>query len=139
MTEKKIRELFKVWQHRLGLDLWEIDIKIEQPDPLSSMIQIRRSASYNRAVVSIPPWLLETPCVPPPEMLDYEITPMRIEACVVHELLHCVRHHSHAMVVDRLDGLLHRDVYTVVTGEWDSIQELEIENLAVALVKSWPS
>lgn len=138
VTEERLHELFKLWQTRLGLDLWHIEVRIENPKSPTSMMDVRKSTAYSRAIVRVPQWILDGGPIPD-GILDVTIDDKFIEQCIIHELLHCQRRETGALVFDRLEGLLHRDVYSVVTGSFDAAEELEIENLAASLAEAFGS
>lgn len=137
MTEKRLQELFTKWQARLGLGLWDIEMRVEPCQEDHSYMEIKRSVSYNNAVISVAPWVLTGAM--PEGVVNLTLTDERIETKVVHELLHCSLARMRAIVQERLDGLLHRDVLAVIDETYGDAEENAIENLAQALVRSWGS
>jgi hypothetical protein len=138
MTEKQIRELFKTWQHRLGLDQWVIRVDFEEFAPPTSTMQIHRSNDYDRAIIQVQLWVLHG--TPPPTWDGYvkgEITDRDIEEGVVHELLHAAIGRLWKPI-NMLRGEAHTDALDMACSTFDYIEENCVDRLAVALVGSWP-
>lgn len=136
MTEKRLRELFTLWQSRLGLDHWEIEVIMGDVGDDGAYMDCHRSVKYNRARIHVQPWVLSNK--PPNNVLIRDFTPQVIETSAVHELLHCSTLHMTAMVQDDLDGQLHRDAFSMFDRGFDRQVELYVENLSQALVRNWP-
>lgn len=136
MTEKKLRELFSLWQNRLGLDRWRVVVEIGGVTIDGAYMQCVRSVSYRRARIHVQPWVLTNDI--PEGLIVQDFTPKEIECAVVHELLHCPTLPLAAMVQDDLDGMLHRDVQAVFEASFHRAEENFIEDLALALVENWP-
>lgn len=139
MTEKQIRDLFTLWQKRLGLYRWHIRVDFEAIDPETVTMCIHRSLDYERAIIKVQPWLLTGT---PPK--DWEgvakgvVSDLDIEEAVVHELLHAVIGPLciwHAL----LEHESHRDALDTANRAHTKIEEGIVDRLAVALVREWPS
>lgn len=89
MTERQLRRLVHQWASRLGVDRWDLHVLIEQPDDedLAVSANAFRSLTYDQATIRFAPWLL-TRAGPPDEWPGPPWDDFRIEALVVHELLH---------------------------------------------------
>lgn len=136
MTEKKLNELVALWKHRLGLDLWDIEVVIEDfDDPIYADLQ--RSVSYDRAVLRIQRWAAQEKAPPRDDMMPMKITPQFLETFIVHELLHAVHRDYTAVIMDDLEGFLHRDVQEMLERLMKRIDEQHIDRLARALVLAW--
>lgn len=134
MTEKRLRELFKLWQGRLGLDDWRIDVVINSVSEETSYMENHRSAIYDRCVIHVQPWILGGD-IPSSVMTPVDgFTEDFIESLVVHELLHCWTRDLKAFVDDDLDGQLHRDVHAVLRNSWSRREEQLVDRFALALV-----
>lgn len=136
MTTKQLEQLVEKWQHRLGLDLWDIHVVVAAWDD-PHYAELRRSVSYDRAILQVQPWVLEGGIPPREDMLQVAMSAQFVETCVVHELLHAVLRDHLALVQDDLDGLLHRDVLATVEKAYHRINEQTVERLARALVLAW--
>ncbi|HSZ70223.1 MAG TPA: hypothetical protein VK756_07665 [Solirubrobacteraceae bacterium] len=137
MTEQGIRDLFAAWQTRLGLAEWIIRIDFEAIEPHTSTMQIHRSTNYNRATIKVNDWV--TSGVPPDTWDGHvkgEVTDLDIEEAVVHELLHAAIGPLW-IGLNLLRGESHRDAHDTAVNTYDRTEENIIDQLAVALVKSW--
>jgi len=136
MTEKRVKELVGLWKHRLGLDLWDIDVVVgdfEEPD----YAELKRSVSYDRALLRIQAWAVAEKAPPREDMMPSKVTPHFLETCIVHELLHAVHRDYTAVILDDLDGFLHRDAQEMLERMMKRIDEQHIDRLARALVLAW--
>lgn len=136
MTEKRLRELCSLWQERLGLDRWRLELRVEACDDVGSYMECERSIAHDRANITVAPWLLGRGEVPDCVLIR-KVTDDLIEATLVHELLHCVVADMTAVVRDDLAGFLHRDVHAQVENAFGRAEEHTVDRLAEALVRSW--
>jgi hypothetical protein len=136
VTEAEVRKLFEVWAGRLGLDRWWLKVEIGSPEEADSIIEVNRSTVYERAVITVPPWVVGQADRPDSVLgLDGDD---RIEASVVHELLHLITRDLVAIVRDDCDGLVHPDAYRQLDKAIHRIEEQTVDRLAEALVRAWP-
>lgn len=138
MTEDKLKALFKLWQGRLGLNLWDITIKVEPfgDDDNSVIMSCGQSKNYETAIIKVQPWALTEK--PPSTWMGNSgiFVKHQVEKSVVHELLHCVLKRL-AHWEDLVGGQLHRDVASVVQEAHDQATEATVDALAVALVRAF--
>ena len=136
-TKREIRDLFTLWQGRLGLAEWDIRVTFERIKPDTITMQIHRSVNYQRATIKVQPWVVTGK---PPKEWQTGLGRVRkrdVEECVVHELLHAVIGPGWIWA-NLLDGHLDPTVLSMVTGTYDLIEEGYVDMLAVALVRAWP-
>lgn len=134
MTDRDLRHLLSVWQERLGLDLWRIELRVGC-ELETSFMEIHRQSSYERAIVYYQPWLLDGEL--PDSVIDFDLTDGVVEEKLVHELLHCHTIGMVAVVRDDIDGQMHRDVETVMLAAFSREEERCVDKLAQALVKAF--
>jgi hypothetical protein len=121
MTRSAVERAVRVWQRRLGLDGWDVEVEWDEPSEDGSDASTWRSASYDRATMKFaegwPKW-------------SREFT----NRVVVHELLHLVSRDLDEVVND-LEGQLHRDAFTLVDRRY--LHEIEglVDRLAYRLVE----
>jgi hypothetical protein len=91
MNKDKLQALFDLWQKRLGLETWDIQLKFDQTSDgkLETVMECCRSEHYDEATIVIQPYVLRGK-VPDGVDTHRELTDKFIEKEVVHELLHCV-------------------------------------------------
>lgn len=136
MTEAQLRSLLTQWVKRLGLDRWDLELRIEECEDSGALMEAERSVTYERSVIRCQPWVLTGEI--PDDVMQLELTPQRIEACLVHELLHC---HTRDMsnLADAVVGQLHRDAYSIFDSAVRRAEEQLVDRLAVALVDAFSS
>lgn len=139
MTEKQLRDAFDRWQHRLGLDLWQITISIEPCETDSILMECRRSSSYDAATIAVQPYVLTGKI--PGTVTDRPVADLSdtyLEMKVVHELLHCVTRDLR-YVEDLYDRQLHPDAWRAVEQAYKRAEESTVDRLANALTRTWSS
>jgi hypothetical protein len=142
MTEKQLKTCVALWQTRLGLSLWSIEVKTGEVEAVHAYADCARSVSYDRATITFCGYLVTPDGQPnsdrtmavPTTQPDRDVW---IERLVVHELLHCSLRDTQAAALDDIDGMLHRDVYSVFESSYHRAEEQAIDRLATALVKSF--
>ena len=139
MTEDDISRLVEVWQHRLGLSMW--DIKVTFVEQTENNAVCHRSTMFERATIEIGAHLLtddgqlsDEETLPIPTGED---RPLFVGKCVVHEMLHCVFRDLRDGAVDSLDDLLLRDVFRLYESRYVRAEEQTIDRLAVVLVEAF--
>ena len=139
MTAKQLEGLVRLWQGRLGLEAWDLEVEIARVSE-GARAETFRSTTYQEAHVRFAPWVIGQGERPSEDSgtspLDFT-TPERLERLVVHELLHLVTRDVRGVIAD-LEGDLHRDVYAKVEERWQFAEEQAVDRLAAALVRSWP-
>jgi hypothetical protein len=136
MTEGALQKLIDKWVPRLGLDQWLIELRVEDTEDKTSYMEVNRSTTYERAVLFVPPWLLNGG--PTPEsVLEITITDPFIERSLVHELLHLQLRDMRNVTDEPLEGVLHRDVHRMVDDQMRRVEEQTVDRLAAALVRTW--
>lgn len=137
MTEAKLRALFDLWQKRLGLSTWKIEIELavcERECHDLVLMETHRSGVYETATIRVQPWALTGNV--PEEGPTQPLTDRYLETKVVHELLHCSMRDlrfADDMIVEELRPDFNR--------AWQIVQrkaeESVVDKLATALVKSF--
>lgn len=135
MTEKKLRQLLNVWKTRLGLDHYKINLVFGRCEDEYSYMEVQRSINYQRAKITVQPWMLGQG--DPPKDLLQEINDEMIEESLVHELLHICTRDLTAIVRNDLDGMVHRDVYSMFENATCRADERVVDSLAVALCQAF--
>jgi hypothetical protein len=136
VTELDIRDLFTIWQGRLGLAEWRIRIDFEAIDPETVTMQVHKCRNYQRATVKVQPWVLTNS---PPE--DWQaaigaVSDLDIEEAVVHELLHCCTD-TLWQWAELLRPETHVDALDTAVRAWEAAEESVVDKLAIALVAAW--
>lgn len=134
MTEGQLRSLFTQWVNRLGLERWDIELRVEDCETSSAYMECERSVTYERAVIRCQPWVLTGQV--PDDLLQLELTSQRVEASLVHELLHCLTRDLRN-VAETVDGQLHRDAFSIFESAVMRAEEQLVDRLAVALVHAF--
>lgn len=137
MTEKTLREMFKLWQGRLNLDHWTLEVKIGGCEGKSSFMEVSRSYDYDRASIHVQPWLLTGE--PPEDISDIDLTLKFVEERVVHELLHLHMREMMFVVYKLLDCQLHRDVDKLLLTAFDHAEEGAVDRLSQTMIDRWGS
>lgn len=132
MNKTQLTNIVRIWQGRLNLDYWDIDLvfdgdteKLAESDTESPFAQIHTSSQYEIAkIIFRRDW---------PDWDNYTAN-----RHVVHELMHC---HLRDMETywDVVDGQMHRDVAAVAMEAYRHWQENAIEKISKALVDNWGS
>jgi hypothetical protein len=138
MTETECRKLLTVWKKRLGLIDWRIILSIKNGEDESSYMEIIRSVEYKRAELIVPPWMFGIGN--PPDNVIFSPNKQWktfFEECLVHELLHVIVNEMSVIVRNDLSSFLHRDVHTLVCYTYNHAEERMVDNLAIALVRSF--
>jgi hypothetical protein len=99
--------------------------------------ELKRSVSYDRGLMRIQAWAVAEKVPPRDDMLPVKVTSQFIETFIVHELLHAVHRDYTAVILDDLDGFLHRDAQEMLERMMKRIDEQHIDRLARSLVLAW--
>lgn len=134
MTEAQLRSLFERWVPRLGLERWDLELRVEDCESDVAYMEVERSFTYERAVIRCQPWVLTGQV--PDELMTLRLTPRRIESSLVHELLH-LHTRDLVKVANTVDGQLHRDAFRIYDDAVDRAEEQLVDRLAVALVTAF--
>lgn len=116
MTRAQAERIIRVWQERLGLERWSVEVLWDEPAPEGDNARTWRSDWYENARVYFnaewPSW-------------DRE----RFEQTAVHELLHLL-HRGVDETWRDLENQLHRDAWSMADARY--MQEMEgfIDRLA---------
>lgn len=135
MTEKKLRSLLDLWKTRLGLSDWRINLVIAPCEDETSYMEITRSIYYQRAKITVNPWMLDIKKVPKDVLI--ELNDNTIEESLVHELLHLYTRDLVSIVRNDLGELLHRDVHEIICNSISRADERCVDALSVALCQSF--
>lgn len=135
MTKTELYHLFKLWQHRLGLDMWHIDVLVAPCEDPEAYMEVERSTDYQRARITVNPWMLGEGTVPKVALLP--LTDETVEESIVHELLHILTRDFVIIVKYDLDEMLHRDVHKVFETTMTRTDERFVDGLAVALCRAF--
>lgn len=136
MNEREIRDLFALWQRRLGLGEWYIHIEFAKLKPKTVTMRCHKSVNYQRARIQVQQWVLEGR--PPKNWRSPTgvLTALDIEEAAVHELLHCVV--GPIWIWEQLlDGLNDSKHHAMAARAFDKAEEGLVDKLAVALVRAW--
>lgn len=145
MTEKQIRQLVAKWKPRLGLDDWYIAVLFEEDvkvDGRRALMSMHRSTYYKRGTVhvdrsSMQQWSLKD-CIEGDLLADEQVSfEDFMEQAIVHELLH-LAFRDMMQAGDLVTEDIHPSSRNVWAEAWNRAEESTVENLAIALVKSWP-
>lgn len=121
MTRAYVERCVRVWQERLGLQAWDVSVTWDVPPSEDSNATTRYRHDYDRADISFEEafgsWSREF-----------------LNRIVVHELLH-LHLRDVDRVVDDLDGLLHRDVFSQVDKRYWHESEGLVDRLSYRLVE----
>lgn len=121
MTRAQAERIIRVWQERLGLERWSVEVKWDEPAPEGDNARTWRSDWYENARMYFaedwPSWTRE-----------------RFEQTTIHELLHLL-HRGIDEAWHDLDGQLHRDAWSVADKRY--MQEMEgfIDRLASRMLE----
>lgn len=135
MTETQLRKLFKLWKHRLGLDQWHIEVRIEPCEDPESYMEVERSIDYQRARIIVSPWMIGKGEIPKGVLLP--LTDEMVEESLVHELLHICTRDLVSIVRNDLNGMVHRDVHRVFDDAVSRADERCVDALAVSLCRAF--
>lgn len=123
MTRATLDRILAEWQRRLWLERWEIDVEDEPcsaesnaeiiPNGHRQHARLYLSASWKRWTIA------------------------EANRTIVHELLHCAHRDVDHVVDDVLDGMLHRDVLTVVQEAYLDAMERFIDDHSRLLVAAF--
>lgn len=133
-----IHQIIGKWQKRLGLLNWEIDIKIDDGtmDHADSYCEIHRHDTAHKAYIYIRKWLISLEDIPG-WVLD-DINDVFIERIVVHEICHILFRDLNALAKEYLSMSLNSSAYDVAEHALQLSEEKTVDDLAKALVTSWP-
>lgn len=121
MTQRKLETIVRLWQRRLGLGTWELEIDFETPAADSHLAEMSQSRDYDEGTLR-----LES---------EWQKWPTRkAHQVVVHELLHVVLRDLELYEV-LLEGQLHRDVDSVVRRAHKHHLEQAVDRLAYRFVE----
>lgn len=139
MTEREIIDCVRLWQRRLLLEGWEIEVNLEDPPESGdhALAECRRETDYLAAeirfAVNWSEWTRDR-CQLPAHSAN--ATPRSLDRMVVHELLHLATHDLYN--AGRVEvGLLTRDVDRLHEAELDHQLERHVEHLARILVDAF--
>lgn len=142
MTADRLQALLTVWQERLGLQLWDIDLAVHDaiPDgePLDEHTWMRtvRHSAYQRAVVAVASHLLDDGPPHPARWEDVSVDDRRVETILVHELLHCWVAPL-TDVADAVEDEIRPEMYRVLRDWTYQAEERVVDTMARALVASF--
>jgi hypothetical protein len=139
LTEEDIAECVELWQQRLHLTEWEIQIDFDSHCEESAAMDISKTWDYNIARLRLGPnwreWSQDNCTLDD----DDAIVHRSLDRLVVHELLHLLfREMDFATTQRMLEDHLHRDVEAVADKAYEHAQENVIECLARVLVDAYP-
>lgn len=136
VTLAELDACIRVWQDRLGLKDWDIEVRMKRIKPRTVGFRCCRSAQYDRAVIQVNDWVL-TNTPPRSWHAGRKATLADLEDSCVHELMHC-----HIGPLDRwqnrVHGYLQGDVLRQVATAYDDEEEHVVDRLARALTSSFP-
>lgn len=133
MSPNMLTALFGEWQSRLGLDDWDINIRYEEPEGATAVMECHRDRQYQQAVIYVHPdvFTADAKWRTGPTFDDFFF-----EKSVVHELLHCSMRDIR-YVEDMFEGKLQPDLASAVEIAYTRAEESTVDKLACALVRSW--
>lgn len=136
VSQRQIEVIVKRWQPRLGLENWKIEVQVTPDGDMDNddaLFEIERHKEADRAIIHISESVTRG---------DYEATEtideFFIETAVVHEMCHCVVRDLTFVVRDDLEELHGQVVHELIMRNLHRHEEKLVENLATALVRSWP-
>lgn len=112
----RYQEAVTLWQARLGLDRWRIEIKVSE-EPIDSFATVEPSAQYENATITFSP------------SVDDAI----LETVVVHELLHLFTRDIDALV-DDAKAQLHPQASFQVEKRYEHVLESFVDRLSRSIV-----
>lgn len=121
MTRARLERTVRVWQRRLGLERWDVEINWDEACDEDANAATWRSSFYDRATIR---WAEEW----------REWSPRKANEYAVHELLH-LHLRDVDVVIGALEGQLHRDSYSLVDGRYEHEVEGLIERLTYRLIE----
>jgi len=136
MTEQQIRDLFTLWQQRLGLSHWTIEVAVEKLKPRTTSMRTSKSPHYDRGRIVVQPWVVTGD--PPPDWYKAPDTSFErvIEETIVHELLHlCLWECSSAICL--LAPSSKKSAYQAAITVQEHQEEHFVDRLSVALVRAF--
>lgn len=137
MTFEQLSELLIVWTRRLGLSDWRIVITLGGCDDELNYMEIEHSASYQRAVIQVNPWLVGVGEIPKDVLMRDVITDDFIESSLVHELLHLYTRNLRLIIRNDLFGVVSRELHEQLKNTMERADEQIVDSLAEALVKAF--
>lgn len=135
-AERHATALVRTWQTRLGLDHWDIEVVVAPLD--GDMATIRRATFYDRARLTVAPWVLGIGETPDECLSVREPAALGVAAIIAHELLHLVTAPLQDIVDGDLEGEINARVHGVLCNLHHRAEEQTIDRLAVALTRAWP-
>lgn len=138
-TLGEVRRLVARWAPRLGLLGYEVHVRAGDAEELGGCAaQVAVGVQdYREAVIELAPWAIGRAPYPEGMMVERDgWTPARVEATVVHELLH-IAVKPMTRTLELIDGHLHRDSASILDRAHRAAEERVVDALAVALVEAW--
>jgi hypothetical protein len=124
MSRTQFERILRLWQKRLGLETWHLEVDWEKPASEDADASTWRSNNYDRAILYLDPaWV----------SWERDRGIEFVHRIVVHELLHLVFRDVDELV-DSLDGQMHRDVCAMVDKRYHHEIEGLCDRLAYRLV-----
>jgi hypothetical protein len=120
VTKAQLERTVRVWQRRLGLDAWKIDVDFSDPASEGCVASTLRSNDYDTATIT---W--------DAGWASWE--PLYANQTVVHELLHLLTRDVDLVVDDARDQL-HPDASALVEKRYRHETEGLVDRLSVRLV-----
>lgn len=117
MTKSALERLVRLWQGRLGLERWKIDVKVSS-EPIGGFADVQASSQYEFATVTFAAGIAD------------EV----VEQTVVHELLHLLLRDTDALVEDARSQL-HPQASVQVEKRYEYVQEGFVDRLAARIVE----
>lgn len=137
MSERQVRDLFAVWQERLGLSHWMIEVAVEKIKPRTASMRTTKSPHYDRGRITVQPWVIsgEPPAdwYPAPNRTFEQV----IEETIVHELLHLLLWETSSAIY-LLAKFSKPAAYATAITVQEHQEEGMVDRLSVALVAAWP-
>lgn len=137
MTYQELGHLLVLWQQRLGLLGWRIEMTLGGCDDTTAYMEIEHSTFYERALIHVNPWLIGTGEIPQDVLMREYLTNDFIEVSLVHELLHLHTRNLRAIVYHDLDGVVSREVHEQLKNTTRRADEQTVDRLAEALTKAF--
>lgn len=124
-TQKEARRIVAVWQERLRLDAWEVEIDFSAPAEDDASAAILISDDYLRAVIYLGEGWERAPAA-------------KFERTMVHELVHLLTFGMRSAQKSILyKGLLTRAVEEQFNDRFEHEWECSVETLSVVLVSAF--